>query len=143
MKKKFILFLIITSLLICPSFAGTTPDMKEGLWEITVTSKMEMPGMSMPMPPQKYTQCITKKDFVPKDSQEEEKCEQVDVKAEGDTVSWTINCTTKEGTTKGTGKITYKGDTYEGVMNMTFSNNDGSSGNMTNTMNGRWIGNCN
>jgi len=143
MKKKLTLSLIFALLLISPSFAGSTPDMKEGLWEITITSTMEMPGMSMPMPPQKYTQCITKKDCVPKNTQEGERCEDMDATVEGNTVSWNINCTTSEGTTRGKGKITYNGNTYEGVMNMTFSNKDGSSGKMTNTMNGRWIGNCN
>lgn len=66
MNKKFLLSLIIMSSLICVSFAVAAPDMKEGLWEITVTSKMEMPGMTMPMPPVKYTQCLTKNDFEPR-----------------------------------------------------------------------------
>lgn len=142
MNKRFMLPLIIILSLVWPSFAVTAPDMKEGLWEVTVTSKMEMPGMAMPMPPVKYTQCLTKNDFVPQKTEEGEQCEKTDVTINGDTVTWKISCTTKEGTTKGSGKITYKGDTYEGIMNMTYPNEDGSEGKMTSTMNGKWIGNC-
>jgi hypothetical protein len=35
------------------------PNMKEGLWEITMT--MEMPGVPVKMPPRTWTQCLTKK----------------------------------------------------------------------------------
>ena len=65
MNKKLFLSLIFMLSFICASFAVAAPDMKEGQWEITVTSKMEMPGMSVAMPPAKYTQCLTKSDFVP------------------------------------------------------------------------------
>jgi len=41
------------------SFASSGPNMKEGLWEITV--KTEMPGMEMP--PMKHTQCLNKKEL--------------------------------------------------------------------------------
>ncbi|RPH52245.1 MAG: DUF3617 domain-containing protein [Desulfobacteraceae bacterium] len=142
MDKKFLLLLIIVLLLTYVSFAAAAPDMKEGLWEITVTSKMEMPGMTMPIPPVKYTQCLTKNDFVPQKNEKGEQCEKVNVTVNGNTVSWTVKCNGKEGPTKGTGKITYKGDAYEGVMNMTFPNEGGGEGKMTSNMSGKWIGKC-
>lgn len=142
MNKKLLLSLIIMLSLMCASFAVAAPDMKEGLWEVTVTSKMEMPGMTMPMPPVKYTQCLTKNDFVPQKTEKGEQCEKVNVTINGNTVSWTVKCNGKEGSTKGSGKITYKGNTYEGVMNMTFPNQGGGEGKMTSSMSGKWIDKC-
>jgi len=143
MNKKFLLALIIVLSFICASFAVAAPDMKEGLWEITVASKMEMPGMSMDMPPAKHTQCLTKSDFVPKKEDPGQECEKMSVNVSGNTVSWSIKCKSKEGIMKGSGKITYKGNTYEGIMNMTFPNQGGGGeGKMTSNMTGKWIGNC-
>ena len=142
MNKKLLLSLIVMSSLICASFAVAAPDMKEGLWEVTVTSKMEMPGMTMPMPPVKYTQCLTKNDFVPQKAEPGQECEKMSVNVSGNTVSWSIKCNNKEGAMKGTGKITYKGNTYEGVMNMTFPNQGGGEGKMTSSMSGKWIDKC-
>jgi hypothetical protein len=142
MNKKFLLSLIIMLSLICASFAVAAPDMKEGLWEVTVTSKMEMPGMTMPMPPAKYKQCLTKSDFVPQKAEPGQECEKMLVNVNGNTVSWSIKCNSKEGTMKGTGKITYKGNTYEGVMNMTFPNQGGGEGKMSSSMSGKWIDKC-
>jgi hypothetical protein len=56
------------------SFAGM--NMNEGLWE--VTTRMEMPGMSMQMPSSKSTQCLTKKNMVPKGQEKNEDCKITD-----------------------------------------------------------------
>ena len=90
----------------------------------------------------KYTQCLTKSDFVPKKEEPGQECEKMSVNVSGNTVSWSIKCKSKEGIMKGTGKITYKGNTYEGVMDMTFPNQDGGEGKMTSNMTGKWMGNC-
>jgi len=142
MNKKIIVFLMVALLFMWASLAAAAPDMKEGLWEITTTSKMEMPGMSMAMPPVKYTQCLTKSDFVPKKEEPGQECEKMSVNVSGNTVSWSIKCKSKEGIIKGTGQITYKGNTYEGVMNMTFPDQGGGEGKMTSNMTGKWMGNC-
>jgi len=142
MNKRIIVFSMVALLLTWASLAAAAPDMKEGLWEITTTSKMEMPGMSMAMPPVKYTQCLTKSDFVPKKEEPGQECEKMSVNVSGNTVSWSIKCKSKEGIIKGTGQITYKGNTYEGVMNMTFPDQGGGEGKMTSNMTGKWMGNC-
>ena len=104
MVKKLFFASIILLIAISISFAGSVPNMKEGLWEITV--KTEMPGMEMP--PMKHTQCMTKKDFVPQGPQQPgQECKITDVKVDGNTVTWTIKCTTQGGEMKGTGKTTY------------------------------------
>jgi len=46
------------------------PNMEDGMWEITM--KMDMPGMSMEMPPVTFNQCLTKKDLVPQKKEKNE-----------------------------------------------------------------------
>ncbi|MFO7665042.1 MAG: DUF3617 family protein [Desulfobacterales bacterium] len=142
MNRKVIVIFVFALMFIWTPFAAAAPDMKEGLWEITMTSKMEMAGMSMAMPPVTYTQCLTKSDFVPKKEEPGQECEKMSVNVSGNTVSWSIKCKSKEGIMKGTGKITYKGNTYEGIMNMTFPDQGGGEGKMTSNMTGKWMGNC-
>ncbi|RPJ18053.1 MAG: DUF3617 domain-containing protein [Desulfobacteraceae bacterium] len=134
--------LIIMLFLIWASFAAAAPDMKEGQWEVTISSKMDMQGMSMAMPPVTYKQCLTKTDFVPNKKEPGQECEKMSVNVSGNTVTWSIKCKSKEGIMTGSGKITYKGNTYDGVMNMAFPNQGGGEGKMTSNMSGKWIGNC-
>ena len=72
------------------AIAGSELNMQEGKWEIT--TKTEMVGMSMSMPPMTRTQCLTKKDLVPQDSQQGSECKITDTKVVGNTVTWTIKC---------------------------------------------------
>jgi hypothetical protein len=48
-------------LLVAASAQSATPNMKEGLWEVTV--KMDMPGMPGNMPAQTTQRCVTAKDM--------------------------------------------------------------------------------
>ena len=117
------------------SFAGSRPNMQEGLWEITI--KMEMPGMPVSMPPMTHTQCITNEDMVPRGSQQSEECKITKTKVDGDTVTWTMECDSPEGKARTTGKITYSGDTFKGTIKMT------TQGMKTiQHLSGRRIGNC-
>ncbi|MCK4791369.1 MAG: DUF3617 domain-containing protein [Desulfobacteraceae bacterium] len=131
------LFVISATLVIAVSisFAGSGPDMQEGLWEIT--SKMKMRGMDMPS--YTHTQCITKKDLVPQSSQPGQECQVTDVKYKGNTVTWNVKCSTQGGEMTGTGRITYGGDSFEGTMKMIMG---GSGMEMITYMSGRRIGDC-
>ncbi len=128
---------VIIGVLACASFsfAGSAPNMQEGLWEIT--SKMEMPGMPMNMPPSTHTQCITDENLVPRGSQESGECTITETNVKGDTVTWTMECDTPEGKTRATGKITYQGDTFKGTIKMTMQGME-----MTQHLSARRIGNC-
>jgi hypothetical protein len=44
-KKLSLSILIIMLSFIWASFATAAPDMKEGQWEVTISSKMDMQGM--------------------------------------------------------------------------------------------------
>jgi hypothetical protein len=111
-------------------------DMKDGLWEIT--SKMEMPGMPMEMPPVKFTQCLTSKDSVPQDKIEQSQdCKIKNTDVKGNTVTWEMHCISDGKPVKNIGKVTYKGDSFEGE---TKTEMDGMQ--MFQKMSGRRTGNC-
>jgi len=134
MKKTF---LTIILMIIVASFAhgGSGPDMQEGLWEITVD--LEMPGMPMKMPPNTYTQCIRKDEAIPRNDQPNQECVQKDVSVKGNTVSWTVECTSPGGNMTGQGVITYHKDKMDGRMTM-----QGQGMNMITHFKGKRIGEC-
>ena len=140
MLRKFFIVSIVLLSSISTSFAGSGLNMQEGKWEIT--TQMQMPGMPTNMPQMKNTQiqCLTKKDFVPQSSQPGQECKITDKKIVGSTVTWTMVCKNRGGEMKGTGKATYKGNTFEGTMKMLMP----QQGNMevTSQVSGRRIGNC-
>lgn len=132
MIKKICILLIFMSLffLLESNFAGDL-NLKEGLWEITV--KMEISGVQMPA--QKFTQCIRKDNAVP--HEQNEKCKIIKTAVKRDTVTWEIECKGPEGTTKGNGSVTYKGDTFDGLMKVRQADME-----LTQHMSGRLIGQC-
>ena len=137
MLRKLIAFSIVLSTSFSISIAGSALDMKEGKWEIT--TQTEMVGMSMKMPPMTHTQCLTKKDFVPQDSQQGKECKITDTKVMGNTVTWTVKCHGHGGGATGTGKITYSGNSFEGTFEMV---TDQSNMRMISHMSGHRLGDC-
>ncbi len=135
MLRKTLLFtaliLILTGL---PASYGM--DMKDGLWEIT--SKIEMPGMPFAMPPQTFRQCITKDNPIPKKEEGKQDCKILERKIKGNTVSWTMRCSSPEGTYQMKGETTYNRDSFTGEMQMTTP--DGTE--MLQHMKGHRIGEC-
>ena len=136
MLKKLIYAFIILLALTSIAFAGSGINFKPGKWEIT--SKMEMAG-GMNMTAQKSTQCLTKDNIVPQNTQPGQECVVAETKTTGNTITWTMECKGQQGNMKGVGKITYDGDTFKGEMIMSMP-----MGNMkiTNKMSGRRIGDC-
>lgn len=126
--------------LAAPAVALAVPNMEEGNWE--VTTKMEMVGMPMAMPPITVNHCMTKKDDVPDMSQRDQRCTIKDHKVQGSTVSWKIQCEGKEGNMEGAGSITYAGKTYTGNMQMKVSMGGGDAMTMNYQMQGKHTGAC-
>jgi hypothetical protein len=116
--------------------------MQEGQWEISGEMKLE--GMPFPMPamPIKYSQCLTKKDLVPQEREKNQECKLVSSRTEGNTVSWVMQCKDKNGTTDSTGKITYKGSTFNGTMNTVTTDSSGAKTTAKMQMAGKRIGDC-
>lgn len=135
MIKKVFFVSISAFLFLFLSGISMAQNMKEGLWEITVG--MEMPGMPVKMAPPTYTQCMTNKDMVPRKQESGQECKMVKNEVKGDTVSWVMECKTKEGMTTSNGRLTYKGTQFEGVVKMSTAGME-----ITQNIKGRWIGQC-
>ncbi len=140
LTRMFILLFVIFMFLFSSISCEKGPNMKEGLWEITMT--MEIPGMQMQMSPQTYTHCLTKKDMVPQKEEPVQECKMIKHNVKGDTVTWVIECKTPEGTAVSNGDITYRGDTFDGIVEVSMPRGSGGDMEMTQKMSGKWIGQC-
>ncbi len=140
MYRRIILLAAIALSLVWAPVAFADVNMQDGMWEMTM--KMEMPGMSYEMPPVKYNQCMTKKELVPQKKEKNEDCKMIDTRIEGNTVYWKVQCRTRDGVVDSEGKITYSGNSFNGVMKTVM--NDAKTGKMeiTNRMSGKRIGDC-
>lgn len=136
LKRSFVMALMCLTLAAAPAWGL---DLNPGLYEITV--KVKMAGMPGEMPPQTSTQCITKQDPVPTSSAGAQGCNITDMKTEGNTVFYTMECVQQGMKIQSKGKTTYSGDSFEGT---TETNMGPSAGNMTmtTTITGKRIGEC-
>lgn len=137
MLRKILVLSVVLVASLSTSIAGSGPNMEEGKWE--VTTRMEMPGMSISMPEVTSTQCLTKKDFVPQGSQQGQECKITKTKVDGNTVTWTVKCSGQGGEVTGTGKMTYRGSSFKGKIEMTMVQ---SNTKMISHINGHRIGDC-
>ncbi|MFC1886436.1 DUF3617 domain-containing protein [Thermodesulfobacteriota bacterium] len=134
MLKKLITGCIILLALISISFAGSDISFKPGKWEIT--TDMEMAG-GMKMPSHTSTQCMTKNNIVPQNTQPGQECVVTETKITGNTITWTMECKGRQGDMKGVGKITYNNDNFNGEMTMSMANMK-----IISKMKGHRIGDC-
>ncbi len=135
-RKIFWVIPVLSVAMFCGTAFGG-PNMKPGKWEIT--TETEMTGMPMSIPALTHTQCLKEGDLVPQGNTTVGDCAISDVKVSGDTVSWKLTCSGKNGPMKGAGKVTYKGDAMEGSMNMMM---EGAGMEIKNKLKGRRIGEC-
>lgn len=134
------ILIILIVFLAAATAVQSSPDMQEGLWQITTT--MEMPGMPMKMPPMTHTQCITKNDLVPQTQQQPgQQCQVSNLKMIGNTVSYDVVCKTQNDEMKGHGEATYSGGSMSGSMTMTLTSQGGAQ--MTYRYTGKRTGPCN
>jgi hypothetical protein len=122
------------------ALAADSPEMQEGQWEVAV--EMEMPGMPMKMPPVVQSQCMTQDDRVPHAQRPGDECQSSNTRIAGNTVAWEIQCKSRDGsTTHGTGTAVYRGDTFDGHIDMTM-NHGGQAMKMRQKLSGKRIGEC-
>jgi hypothetical protein len=117
------------------------PNMKEGLWEITITVNMST-GTGLPHTIQ---QCFKRQDIenlrgVPGPARIDRQCQVSNYKIRGNTASWKMACQ-GDMTTTGEGLITYKGTSYSGKTTMAVEYG-GRTQNMATNYAGKYIGNC-
>jgi len=140
MLKQLTITSLILFIAISICFAGSEPNIQEGNWEIT--TKMNIPAMGMDIPPMKHTQCLTKKDLIPQNSQsgQGQECTITQNKPAGNTVSWTMQCDGGHGgNMKGSGEITYNGNSFQGKIEL--KGDQPNSGTISH-ISGKRIGDC-
>jgi len=133
-------------LLLC---AGTSvmagPAMKEGMWEISMQSKME--GMPMQPPPQTFKHCYEARDvadtrrMIEQRNSRDGKCVLTDFKESGNTVNYSMKCDSPQGQSFATGTSTHNGDSYTSNMKIRMKM-QGREMEMTQVQNGKRIGAC-
>jgi len=136
MYKK-IFRLVSVAFFIFSGLAIAGPNVKEGLWEMTV--KMELPSISMMLPPVVKTECLSKDKLIPKTGKVEncQECKISNVDIQGNTVKWHEECDSPEGKVIVDGEIVYNGDSYSGVIKIKQGNMD-----IINRISGKRIGPC-
>ncbi len=137
MKMKTLpVVLVLVSL---PSVSLAANGMREGLWEIT--TRMEMPGMPMEMPPTTMTHCYTREEV--KDQKKvissDKNCSVTEFKTSGSKVSWKMKCT---GESAGTfsGETKFGTDSYVSDMKMQSAEANGMPVSMN--VKGKRVGSC-
>lgn len=137
MRNVIVVGVVILSFVIA---GEASAQMKDGLWEIT--TKIEMKGMPNQIPAMTVKQCMTKNDITPKPMGKDQNCKIKDQKIMGDTVTYAMECKGKDGTvTESVGKMTYKGDSFEGSNNIT-TKSKRETMQMTSRMTGKYLGSC-
>jgi hypothetical protein len=123
-------------LLACAAAMPAAAQARDDLWEIS--TKMEMPGMPMAMPPQTNRICIGKnrrdEDFIPKQGN----CRMLDSSRAGNRFTYRMECT---GDHAGTvdGAINFGNNAYDGQMRLAMKDMNAA---MTMTFNGKRVGDC-
>lgn len=135
--------IVILSLFLLPLVFGigtAQAEIRTGLWETTVSSELE--GMPFAPPPVTFTDCLTEADLVPDMGSADQHCDQMEHDIKGSVVSWRMRCRQDGMTTSGQGEIRFQGDSYRGEMRVTIDGGPMGEMKMTQTMQGRRLGNC-
>lgn len=135
MNKHLIIWIVVsTSLFFSNAFAAPGES-----WE--VTTRTEMPGMPAGMGDSTMTMCIPKggekdpKKFMQQDGD----CEVTDIKTAGSKTTWKMRCNSNGEDMSGTGEVTHKTNSYQGVTKLS-GQSEGQPISMTANFNGKRIG---
>lgn len=89
-------------------------NFKEDLWELTLI--MEMPGIPIALPPQTFTQCLTRDRSLPTPSEGFRECQVSRMEVQDSRVTWEWVCDTGEGPAAVGGEMEYQGDRLSGLL---------------------------
>lgn len=142
-RVVFVVIAVLAAFALMPfNSYSAGPNMKDGQWEIT--TQMDMKGMPAHMArPITYTHCMTRDNAVPAQREKNRDCVMKDQKVSGNTVSWQMVCKDKNGgVMESTGKITYRGDKFDGTMKATMTSKERGDMVVNYKMSGRRLGAC-
>ena len=122
------------------AFAGDSIPIEPGLWEMTSTSTT-----SMSPQPQTVTEneCVDQTEYSVSDLlPDDNNCTLTESNVNGNTLSWTMQCSAPDGTTSnGGGEFTSNGGSGSGNMHMTMQY-QGQTFNIQTSWKGKRIGSC-
>ncbi|PLX79277.1 MAG: hypothetical protein C0615_02725 [Desulfuromonas sp.] len=113
-------------------------NLKPGLWKIT--SKVEAPGVKIPMPSTTNTQCLGANDLVPKSNYSGNGCDIVNLRVEGDTITYDVECAANGSASNSNASLTYSGTSMEGMV--TTNVTSPTEMKMITQLSGQRIGSC-
>ncbi len=138
MNNKSILAIVFS--LYVPFIYAQTPDIKEGLWEIT--SQGSIIGMQMEVPEMKIEKCFTKESMSPENILQQNNCQMKNLNIQANKASWSMSCQQQGMTMEGSGNIQYQKTSFSGTFDLTMSGASAGAMSMKTTLAGRYIGNC-
>ncbi len=138
MNKKISVALLL-SLSAAPAFAQT-PDITEGLWE--VSSQVSMAAMPMKIPAMTMQQCFTKQSMNPENILQQNNCQMHDLDIQNNLVRWSMNCEQDGMKMQGLGEIQYQKTSFSGTFDMTMSGAPQGAMAMQTKITGRYLGKC-
>ena len=123
---------LFAALIAATSLATLVAQQKAGKYQVTV--EMEMPGGKMPPVTQEI--CLSEADIAdPAKSTLMQGCTVSDTKSKGNTRTFTVDCPAQQ--MKGTGSITFAGDSFTGETKLKIAGQD-----VTSKQTGKWLGTC-
>jgi len=138
-RRLFTLSLMLTS-----ATALAAPPMNAGMWEIT--TRMEMPGMPAQIPPMTMRHCYTAEELAKPGAgvpQSRNDCKVENLNQTAKSTSWRVSCDGPRGKMTGDGNIQFSdGTSYQGTMKMTMEQGPAGPMQMTQTYQGRRVGDC-
>lgn len=145
MKRALFSTIFLALLLFCGTICRAVaagPNIKDGLWEMTMETRME--GLPFAMPPVSVTvkQCISKSDPILQDPESKKNCRIKNQKVSGNKVSWEFECSQEEGKADGKGEMTYSGSTSSGVSKVVMTTKEGEKMTSTTKIKGKRIEAC-
>ncbi|BCG63693.1 MAG: hypothetical protein methR_P1421 [Methyloprofundus sp.] len=137
--KKIVTSVLFTALSM-PAVSATTPDIKEGLWE--VRTQANIPGMPVELPAQTVQQCFTKQSMNPKNILQNSSCKMQDMDIQANSVKWKMTCQQQGMQLHGGGDIQYQKTSFVGTTTMIMQGGPQGSMTMQAQITGRYIGKC-
>jgi hypothetical protein len=136
-----IVALLLSALLLRAAPAMAETNIQEGLWEITI--RMELVGMtSGPAAPVASMHCLKDGSQVPQLLQKDSSCRITETKTAGDSVSWKMKCEAGEGSIDGSGRMTYRGGRFDGIISLAMQRPDAGPLKIIQHVSGRRVGDC-
>ncbi len=136
------LFMFIVAVSANKSFAG--PKVNPGEWTYTMKMKIEGLGVPVPVVPVTFTDCQTRTDASPIETQEMKKagCKILDEKIVGNLVTYTGRCTQGDSVTDTHYKLIFQSDSMDGTFDQVRKVSGKVQSTATGTFTGKRIGPC-